>query len=97
MAIWSHAALAEAPTLPYLDLAPDLNRHAGDVSMDRNSCWSSASSWARRLPTVAAAALVGLVANPTLTLARELFVAMSDGSSQFVSQPPFAQYFLPRG
>jgi hypothetical protein len=64
---------------------------------DNNGRPGNTGLWARRLPTAAAATLIGLVANPTLTLAQELFVAMSNGSSAFESSPTLPNDFCLEG
>jgi FG-GAP-like repeat len=97
MTIWSHAALAAVPTLPFLDLAPEPNQHAGDVSVDSSGRPSSASIWIRRFLTATAAALIGLAATPDLTLAETgVYVGLSDGS-QFAAPQKWNDYFCVDG
>jgi hypothetical protein len=79
-----------------LDLGTGLDPKAED-NADNNIRPGNTGLWARRLLTVAAAALVGLVANPTLTLAQELFVAMSNGSTAFESSPSLPNTFCLEG
>jgi FG-GAP-like repeat len=94
MVIRSHDVPAAVPTLPSLDLPPELKQRAEKNSKDSNSRSSSASSWVRRLPTVAAATLIGLAATADLTLAKEgeVSVGLSDGG-RFADAQKWNNYF----
>jgi hypothetical protein len=94
--ISSYNTVTAIPSPSALDLGTGPDPQAED-NPDSNSRPGNAGIWARRLSTVAAAALVGLVANPTLTWAQELFVAMSNGSTAFESSPPLPNDFCLEG
>ena len=94
--ILSYNTETAVPSSSALDLGTGLDPQAED-NPDSNSRAGNTGLWARRLPTVAAAALVGLVANPTLTRAQELFVAMSNGSSAFEFSPSLPNTFCLEG
>jgi hypothetical protein len=96
--IWSYDTVRAVPSSNALDLTTRLDPQAED-NADNNSRSRNTRFWVRRLPTLAAATLIGLAATPDLTFAKEgeVYVGISDGAQEFATPQRWNNYFCVSG